>query len=93
MPNIISFDPQHCQGASADLTSSGTSDFPRFYSILFAASADRIGDDALGAPGFFGDLNCDQIVDAIAAGKEDYNLKPFFLLCQSAACRSNSISP
>jgi len=78
MPNVINFDPQNRQGASADLTSSDGRDPPRFYSILFAAPADRIGDDTRAAPEFFVDLNCEQIVDAIVAGKDDYNLKPFF---------------
>jgi DNA mismatch repair protein MutS len=49
-----------------------------FYSILFEAPRDRIADDALAAPDFFVNLNCDQIVDAITAGKEEYNLEPFF---------------
>jgi DNA mismatch repair protein MutS len=48
------------------------------YSILFENYKDRIADDALRAPGFFVDLNCDQIVDAITASKGEYNLKPFF---------------
>jgi len=56
-------------------------DSPRFYSILFDNPVDRIGDDALQAPEFFADLNCDQIVDAIIAGRDDYNLKPFFHAC------------
>ncbi len=72
-PNVINFDPQRSQGASADS--------PRFYSILFRRPADRVGDDALSAPEFFANLNCDQIVDAITAGKDEYNLKPFFHAC------------
>ena len=56
-------------------------DSPRFHSILFRRPADRIGDDALVTPEFFADLNCDQIVDAITAGKDEYNLKPFFHAC------------
>jgi DNA mismatch repair protein MutS len=47
---------------------------PRFRSILF--------DEAVGAtnemPEFFRDLNLDQIVDAITAGRDEYNLKPVF---------------
>jgi hypothetical protein len=49
-----------------------------FYSILFESPKDRIGDDVLDVPGFFVDLNCDQVVDAITGGKEEYDLKPFF---------------
>jgi DNA mismatch repair protein MutS len=56
-------------------------DFPLFYSILFARPEDRTGDDTLQPPEFFADLNCDQIVNAITAGKDEYNLKPFFYAC------------
>jgi DNA mismatch repair ATPase MutS len=48
-----------------------------FESILFETSAER-GDETLQPPDFFTDLNLDQIVEAITAGKDDYNLKPFF---------------
>jgi DNA mismatch repair protein MutS len=48
------------------------------YSVLFENYQDRIADDDLCAPRFFADSNCDQIVDAITANKEEYNLKPFF---------------
>jgi hypothetical protein len=48
-----------------------------FRSILFEDAKDR-PQDPTSAPDFFPDLNCDQIVDAITAGKDEYNLKPFF---------------
>lgn len=52
------------------------------YSILFARPGDRFVNDAtLQPPEFFADLNCDQIVDAITAGRDEYNLKPFFYAC------------
>jgi len=51
----------------------------RFTSILFHDG--RRTHDTLAPPEYFPDLNCDQIVDAITAGKEDYNLKPFFYEC------------
>jgi len=49
-----------------------------FHSILFQSATDRVPDDEFAAPDFFVDLNLDQIVAAITAGKEEYNLKPFF---------------
>jgi DNA mismatch repair protein MutS len=57
-------------------------DRSQFYSILFKSSEDR-GNDRLDVPEFFADLNCDQIVDSITTGKDDYNLKPFFHACLS----------
>ena len=49
-----------------------------FRSILFDQS--EIGADIDGheAPEFFTDLNLDQIVAPITAGRDEYNLKPFF---------------
>jgi hypothetical protein len=50
----------------------------RFHSILFDAP-DRDGSrEAAKEPEFFRDLNLDQIADAVTAGREEYNLKPFF---------------
>jgi DNA mismatch repair protein MutS len=46
-----------------------------FQSILFAGPEYRLTKEA---PVFFIDLNLDQIIDAITAGKQEYNLKPFF---------------
>ena len=54
---------------------------PSYYSILFARPADRGGDDGLQAPAFFPDLNCDRIIDGVIAGRDEYDLKPFFHTC------------
>jgi len=49
-----------------------------FHSILIERTKDSVKKETLGACGFFADLNLDQIINAITAGKEEYNLKPFF---------------
>jgi len=49
-----------------------------FRSILFDESNAWTEGEEPQAPDFFCDLNLDQIVDVIASGREDYNLKPFF---------------
>ena len=49
-----------------------------FHSILFQNGESRVPDEQSTAPDFFVDLNLDQIVAAITAGREEYNLKPFF---------------
>ena len=60
---------------------SGESERPRenqFRSILFLEPLTISGMDGQPAPDFFVDLNLDQIVDSITAGRDEYNLKPFF---------------
>ncbi|HEY7322605.1 MAG TPA: DNA mismatch repair protein MutS, partial [Candidatus Binatia bacterium] len=46
------------------------------FSILFPSTEHK--KETAQAPDFFADLNIDQVMDAITAGKEEYNLKPFF---------------
>jgi DNA mismatch repair protein MutS len=49
-----------------------------FQSILFEHPEQELRGEAVGEPDFFADLNLGQIVDAICAGREEYDLKPFF---------------
>lgn len=46
-----------------------------FRSILFA---ERESTETPQEPAFFKDLNLDQVVEAVTAGKQEYDLKPFF---------------
>jgi len=49
-----------------------------FHSILFETPGDSLKTERVEAPPFFLDLNLDQVIDAIVAGKQEYNLRPFF---------------
>lgn len=51
-----------------------------FQSILFKRTEDSMKKEILEAPTFFVDLNLDQIIDAVTAGRQEYNLKPFFYI-------------
>lgn len=50
----------------------------RFNSILFERPEDAAGADGGEEPSFFADLNLDQVLESMTAGRDEYNLKPFF---------------
>ena len=49
-----------------------------FHSILFARTEDRAPHESTEAPAFLADLNLDLVITAITAGRQAYDLKPFF---------------
>ncbi len=67
--------PQAISTGSAAAPGSTQSSAP-FCSILFDHSEMSVDDREV--PEIFGDLNLNQIVDSITAGRDEYNLKPFF---------------
>ena len=80
-PNVVGFDGDCGPVGPEDFTPVERRHSSIFHSILFASPEDRTGDARLEPPEFFPDLNCDQIVDAITVGRDEYNLKPFFYAC------------
>ncbi len=50
----------------------------KFHSILFRSIHDAARTGSWTAPAFFNDLNLDQFIDAVTAGRQEYNLVPFF---------------
>ena len=64
-PDAVAGAPSHREGAP----------LPSF-SILFEAETDH--EQISGQPPYFTDLNIDQIVDGIVAGRDEYNLRTFF---------------
>lgn len=52
----------------------------RFNSILFERSEDAAGADGNEEPAFFADLNLDQILATMTAGRDEYDLKPLFCI-------------
>jgi DNA mismatch repair protein MutS len=75
---VIRFDRIRRSPARGKLEPRGTQSPMPFHSILFERPEDRATGEAPSVPDFFVDLNCDQIVDFVTAGKEEYSLRPFF---------------
>ncbi|HEY1346436.1 MAG TPA: hypothetical protein VGF54_15720 [Streptosporangiaceae bacterium] len=65
-------------GARADGRSRPEAAGSRFESILFGRPGAGSGVGRLEEPDFFVDLNLDQVLRSMTAGREQYELKPFF---------------
>jgi DNA mismatch repair protein MutS len=70
--------PFSADGASASAKSRLGAGEARFQSILFEQPARDAGVDGLHEPDFFADLNLDQVLESMTAGRKQYELKPFF---------------
>ncbi len=82
LPDTVSFSSE-TSNITMPVTRSKTVSAPDFQSILFkkrenSGEKEIFNNNALSAPSFFADLNLDQIINTITAGKDEYNLKPFF---------------
>jgi len=49
-----------------------------FRSVLFEGTVDDRAKETPEAPECFADLNLDQVINTITAGRQEYHLKPFF---------------
>jgi DNA mismatch repair protein MutS len=70
--------PFSADGASASAKSRPGASEARFQSILFEQPATGAAVDGLREPDFFADLNLDQVLESMTAGRKQYDLKPFF---------------
>src|SRR6266542_2163759 len=70
--------PFSADGVSASVRSRLEAGEARFQSILFEQPVTGAGADALQEPDFFADLNLDQVLESMTAGRKQYELKPFF---------------
>ena len=52
--------------------------YAAFQSVLYLPGQDDARNAPRDAPAYFNDLNLDQIIASVTAGKDDYDLKPFF---------------
>jgi hypothetical protein len=70
--------PSSADGASDSVRAGPDAGEARFLSVLFEQPSTAADVDGRQEPDFFADLNLDQVLESMTAGREQYDLKPFF---------------
>ena len=78
MPSQLARTPSLTSESHSNSTPASKTHSAPFHSVLFDSDENGSKHTNHEAPEYFGDLNLDQVVEAMTAGRDEYDLKPLF---------------